>query len=86
MLYSLLLASEGSGEDMAVQVTNSRIELEMKRMKKEVNNRNENISILINRYHEECQALHESPPAQLIEIIERRASEEHAKETQSNGR
>ena len=31
-------------------------------MKQETNNRNENISILINNYHFECEKLAEEPP------------------------
>jgi len=51
MLYSLLLANEGRSKDVAVSVTNSRIEMYMKKMKEEIGNRNENISLLINKYH-----------------------------------
>ena len=39
---------------MAVEVTNSRIEMNLKKMKREIDNRNENISILINKYHFPC--------------------------------
>jgi hypothetical protein len=62
MFYSLLLAKKGKrrDRDMAVEVTNSRIEMNLKKMKQEVDNRNENISILINKYHFPCQERMES--------------------------
>ncbi len=60
MLYSLLFANKGRDKDMAIKVTNSRIELNLKKMKQEVDNRNENISILTNKYHLPCQERIES--------------------------
>lgn len=69
MFYSLLLANEGRSKDVAVEVTNSRIEMYMKKMKQEANNRNENISILINKYHFGCQNLMENPPSQVLKIL-----------------
>lgn len=38
MLYSLLLASEGRSKDLAVKVTNSRIDMYKKKMMQEANN------------------------------------------------
>jgi hypothetical protein len=75
MLYSLLAASEGRGKDLAVQVTNARIELYMKAMKREANNRNENISILINKYGDECVGSVNSPPAEVARLLTQRANE-----------
>lgn len=68
MRYSLLAASPGRGKDMAVQVTNSRIEMYLRAMKAEVNNRNENISILINKYGGKCIELVGSPPAEIERV------------------
>lgn len=75
MFYSLLLANEGRSKDVAVEVTNSRIEMYMKKMKQEASNRNENISILINKYHLGCQALMENPPSQVLKILKAKAAQ-----------
>ena len=69
MFYSLLLANEGRSKDVAVEVTNSRIEMYMKKMKQEANNKNENISILINKYHFGCQQVMENPPSHVLELL-----------------
>jgi hypothetical protein len=61
IFYSLLLANEGRSKDIAFEVTNSRIEMYMKKMKQEANNRNENISILINKYHFQCNEALKDP-------------------------
>jgi hypothetical protein len=71
MLYSLILAREGRDKGLAVEVTNSRIEMYTKKMKQEVNNRNENISILINKYHFGCQEAMQNPSAELVPIMEK---------------
>ena len=75
MLYSLLAASEGRDKDLAVRVTNSRIEMYLKSMKNEVNNRNENISILINKHGTECIALVNTPPAEIERVVKERKDE-----------
>lgn len=75
MFYSLLLANEGRSKDVAVEVTNSRIEMYMKKMKQEANNRNENISILINKYNFGCQDLMENPPSQVSQILKAKAKQ-----------
>ena len=75
MFYSLLLANEGRSKDLAVAVTNSRIEMYMKMMKKEINNRNENISILINKHHFGCQEAMENPSSQVVEVLTTKADE-----------
>ncbi len=69
MFYSLLLASEARSKDLAVKVTNSRIEMYIKKMKQEINNRNENISILINNYSDICQAAITNPPDSLLSVL-----------------
>jgi len=69
MLYALVLASGGRDRDMAVQVTNSRIELSMQQMKDEINNRNENISILINKYNGNCTQIMQQLPEILLEAM-----------------
>lgn len=75
MFYSLLLANEGRSKDMAVKVTNSRIELAMKKMKQEINNRNENISILMNKYQSACLEAVKNPPSQVVTILKATAAE-----------
>jgi hypothetical protein len=72
MFYSLLLANEGRTKDMAVQVTHSRIEIYKKVMLKEIGNRYENFSILINKHNFECQDLVSNPPDQLKEAMTKR--------------
>jgi hypothetical protein len=71
MLYALMLAREGRGKDLAVEVTNSRIEMYMKKMKQDINNRNENISILINKYHFGCQEAMQNPSDEIVPIMEK---------------
>jgi len=63
------LANEGRSKGMALEVTNARIEMYIEKMKQEVNNRNENISILINKYHFGCQEAMENPSSQLTTIL-----------------
>lgn len=75
MLLSLLLAKEGRSEDMAAKVTGSRIEINMKQMKQEIDNRNENISILINKYQSNCTEAVTNPPDQVLKILKARAGE-----------
>ena len=75
MFYSLLLSNEGRSKDVAVEVTNSRIEMYMKKMKQEANNRNENISVLINKYHFGCQEAMEKPSSRLVELLQKKVEE-----------
>ena len=70
-LYSILLASEGRNEEMAFKVTQSRIEMYIKQMRQETNNRNENISVLINKYHFECQEAMDNLPKAVLEILKK---------------
>jgi hypothetical protein len=81
--YSLLLASEGRSKDLAIEVTNARVDIYKKKMKHEADNRNENISILINNYHSECQEFMQNPPAELIEVLKRKILEETNKQSKS---
>lgn len=69
MLVSLVLANGGRDRDMAIEVTNSRIELYMQQMKEETNNRNENISILINKHNASCMALQQEPSEVVIDAL-----------------
>lgn len=69
MLYSLVLASKGRQQNLAVSVTNSRIEMNMKLMKDSIDNRNENISVLINKYHFNCKELSESTPELVLQAL-----------------
>ena len=71
MLYSLLLANQGRDQDTAVEVTNSRIEFNMKLMKQEIRNRNENISILMNMYQLSCIELLNNPSDMVKEVVNR---------------
>ena len=45
-------------------------------MKQEADYRNENISILINKYHFQCQELMKNPPTELTEVFKRKILEE----------
>lgn len=83
MFYSLLLANEGRSKDLAIEVTNARIDIYKKKMKLEADNRNENISILINNYHFECQKRMQNPPTELIEVLKRKIVEEANKQSKS---
>ena len=83
MFYSLLLANEGRSKDLAIEVTNARTDIYIQKMKQETDNRNENISILINKYHFECQELMKNPPTELIEVLKKRLVEETNKQSKS---
>ena len=83
MFYSLLLANEGRSKDLAIEVTNARIDIYKKKMKHEADNRNENISILINKYHFECQEFMQNPPPELIQVLKRKIVEEANKQSKS---
>ena len=75
MFYSLLLASESREKDMAINVTNSRIEMYIKQMKQDTNNDNANISILINKHNYTCQDAMKNPPQEVVNILNRRIEE-----------
>jgi hypothetical protein len=44
-------------------------------MKQEADNRNENISILINNYHYGCQEAMENPPSDVTRILQTKVEE-----------
>jgi len=71
MLVALALASVERDQDMAVEVTNSRIEFSMKMMKQEINNRNENFSILMNKYQLPCQEKLTNPKERVADALSR---------------
>jgi hypothetical protein len=75
MFYSRLLANEGRKRDLAVEVTNARIEMYLKKMKQEADNRNKNIPILINKYHYGCQEAMENPPSDVTRILQTKVEE-----------
>ena len=75
MFYSLLLANEGRDKELAVKVTNSRIDMYMKKMKQEAHNRNENISILIDKYHFGCEEAMKNPPSEVHQVLKARVNE-----------
>lgn len=75
MFYSLLLANEGRSKDSAVKVTNSRIDMYIKKMKQEADNRNENISILINKYHFGCEEAMKNPPKEVLDVLKTKVNE-----------
>lgn len=76
MSFALLLALEGRDETIAIQVTNARIELEKKRMLKEIGYRNENLAILANKHQEKSEKLLEDPPQKLLEVLAKSITED----------
>ena len=83
MFVSLAVASKGRSQDMAVEVTISRIEMSMKIMKQEIDNRNENISILINKYQFSCQEALSSPSSAVMQVLNSLAVDLHRNLTQN---
>lgn len=75
MFYAWLLASEGRNNDMALNVTNSRIDLYKKKMRQEASNTNANISILINKYHYACEEIIKAPNKKVMQILSAREKE-----------
>ena len=59
--YSLMLASEGRSAEMAAEVTKSGMKMYNKKMKQETGNDIANISILINKYHFQCNEALKDP-------------------------
>lgn len=68
-LYSTLLASEGMSQDIAVQLTNSRIKMRRTALSGKIYYKYENISILIDKYHFDCQKIVQNPPTELMAIL-----------------
>lgn len=79
MFYSLLLASEGRKKEIAIQVTNARIEIAKKQMLKEIDYDNANLSILISKYQEDLLRVIQNPPQILLEVIAKKTNEVDAK-------
>ena len=67
--YSLLLASEGMSQDIAVQLTNSRLKMRKTKLSGEINYQYENIAIIIDKYHFGCQKIVQNPPAELKAML-----------------
>jgi len=61
-MISMLLASQTRDPEMAGKVTLSRVEYSKKEMQKEMGHRNENISILMNKYQDSSIELMNNPP------------------------
>ena len=73
--YSVSLSNESMGQDIAVQLINSRIKMRKSAMSGEIYNKYENIAIIIDKYHFDCQKMIENPPAELIEVLARENDE-----------
>jgi len=73
--YSVSLSSESMGHDLAVQLINSRIKIRKREMSGEIYNKYENIAIIIEKYHFDCQKIIENPPAELMAIWAKSKSE-----------
>lgn len=68
-IISMLLASQTRDAEMAGKVTLSRIEFSKKEMQKEMGHRNENISILMNKYQDSSFKLINNPPRMVKELL-----------------
>tara|TARA_B100001964_G_C14058823_1_gene520424 strand:- start:422 stop:862 length:441 start_codon:yes stop_codon:yes gene_type:complete len=68
---AMLLAKQGRTLKMAYEVTKSRIEMYSQQMKKDTKNRNENISILANKYAFSCKEAIENPEKFTIELADK---------------
>lgn len=73
--HSLLLASEVMSQDIADQLTNSRIKIRRRILSGKINYKYENISILIDKYHLGCQKIVQNPPAELMSILAKEMSD-----------
>ena len=67
--YSILLASEGRSQDIAVQLTNSRIKIRRRVLSGKINYQYENIANIIDEYHFGCQKIAQNLPADLMAIL-----------------
>lgn len=68
-LISMLLASQTRDSEMAGKVTLARVEYAKKEMLKEIDFRNENISILMNKYQDSSFKLINKPPRVVAELL-----------------
>ena len=69
--YSIALASEGRGQDIAVQLINSRLKMRKRKLSNEIYYQYENIATLIDKYHFGCQEIVQTPPAELMKILDK---------------
>ena len=70
-VISILLASQTRNSDMAGKVTIARVEYSKKEMLKEIDHRNENISILMNKYQDSSFKLVNKPPQVVKKTLSR---------------
>ena len=83
--YSVSLSNESMGQDIAVQLINSRIKMRKNEMSGEIYNKYENIAIIIDKYHFDCQKIIENPPAELMAIlVKSKSGEENQIESTNN--
>ncbi len=68
-IISMLLASQTRNSDMAGKVTLARVEFSKKEMLKEIDHRNENISILMNKYQDSSFKLVNKPPSIVKQLL-----------------
>lgn len=68
-IISMLLASQTRNTDMAGKVTLARVEFSKKEMLKEIDHRNENISILMNKYQDSSFKLVNKPPSIVKQLL-----------------
>jgi hypothetical protein len=73
--YSVSLSSESMGQDLAVQLINSRFKMRKSQMSGEIYHKYENLAIIIDKYHFNCQEIIENPPAELMAILTKSKSE-----------
>jgi hypothetical protein len=67
--YSIALASESRGQDIAVQLINSRFKMRKRKLSNEIYYQYENIATLIDKYHFGCQEIVQTPSAELTAIL-----------------
>ena len=65
----MLLASQTRESEMAGKVTLARVEYSKKEMLKEIDHRNENISILMNKYQDSSEKLINKPPQVVKKLL-----------------
>ncbi len=68
-IISMLLASQTRESEMAGKVTLARVEYSKKEMLKEMGFRNENISILMNKYQDSSEKLINKPPQMVKKLL-----------------
>ena len=77
--YSIALASESRGQDIAVQLINSRFKMRKRKLSNEIYYQYENIATLIDKYHFGCQEIVQTPSAELTAILAKEMSEAEKK-------